>query len=371
MDLIPYIYCEKQEPGSMLCAQHALNNLMQIPLWTTENLAEIARKLDLIEDSHLDQANLSSRTPTYSNYDDSGFFSVQVIDDALHQLGLRLIRWRSEEMLPFHDYPENQEAFILNHQLHWFTLRRFGNNADRWYNLNSMTDETPKWIGPNFLSMAISQAETDGYSIFTVRPVLPSSNPSSPQPGSLMVCEADEQAQIFDQLSYSPMSSSSSGSSSTNRRPREDNEDEPPRTRIKTNSQDKVTDLPYEDQIRLAIEASLNTNISGNSKGKGKLHSTADDEIEIIDEINKPNPPNNGAQSTSTKKNDNNRDSIEEDRELAAAIAASLAESTIDSTASNPELFANSDSFLQTTEIDEPSPEELRRKRLARFSQDN
>jgi hypothetical protein len=36
----------------------------------------------------------------------SGFFSVQVIDDALHRLGLRIIRWRSEEMKSMHDYPE-------------------------------------------------------------------------------------------------------------------------------------------------------------------------------------------------------------------------------------------------------------------------
>lgn len=28
-DLIPLIYHEKQEPGSMLCAQHALNSLLR------------------------------------------------------------------------------------------------------------------------------------------------------------------------------------------------------------------------------------------------------------------------------------------------------------------------------------------------------
>ncbi|CAH7681914.1 hypothetical protein PPACK8108_LOCUS14588, partial [Phakopsora pachyrhizi] len=80
----------------------------------------------------------------------------------------------------------NQEAFILNHNSHWFTFCRFGKKSDQWYNLNSMLSDSPKWIGPNFLSITISQAEAEGYSIFTILPTLPSEDLSAPQPGSLI-----------------------------------------------------------------------------------------------------------------------------------------------------------------------------------------
>ena len=38
--------------------------------------------------------------------DDSGFFSVQVMDEALQNFGLQLVRWRSEMMRPMQDAPE-------------------------------------------------------------------------------------------------------------------------------------------------------------------------------------------------------------------------------------------------------------------------
>ncbi|KAJ7045538.1 Josephin-domain-containing protein [Mycena alexandri] len=159
------IYHESQEEGSMLCAQHALNSLLQGSYFTAPDLSEIARNLDLLEESY-DDANSGARS---GNMDDSGFFSVQVLDNALKVWGLNLSRWRGEEMRPFHDHPENQLAFILNYEQHWFTLRRFG---PHWYNLNSFS--TPEWISKLYLGMVLQQAEADGYSVFAVTPADPS-----------------------------------------------------------------------------------------------------------------------------------------------------------------------------------------------------
>jgi ataxin-3 len=44
MDLIPYIYHEQQEGA--LCAQHALNSLLQGEYFTAVDLANIAHELD-------------------------------------------------------------------------------------------------------------------------------------------------------------------------------------------------------------------------------------------------------------------------------------------------------------------------------------
>ncbi|KAJ6625615.1 Josephin-domain-containing protein [Mycena sp. CBHHK59/15] len=171
------IYHERQEEGSMLCAQHALNSLLQGNYFTAPDLSEIARGLDLLEESY-DDANTGARS---GNMDDSGFFSVQVLDNALKVWGLNLSRWRGEEMRPFHDHPETQLAFILNCQEHWFTLRRFG---PHWFNLNSFI--TPEWISKLYLGMVLQQAEADGYSVFAVT----SADPSNPS--ALPYTEADD-----------------------------------------------------------------------------------------------------------------------------------------------------------------------------------
>ncbi|PLW05145.1 hypothetical protein PCANC_03005 [Puccinia coronata f. sp. avenae] len=387
MDLVPYIYCEKQEPGSMLCAQHALNNLMQSAIWSPEDLAEIARTLDSIEHSHLqgdsnshDTQQGGSRLEKNSNCDDSGFFSVQVIDHALHRLGLRIISWRSEEMRPMHDYPENQEAFILNHDLHWFTLRRFGQSADRWYNLNSMTEDSPKWIGPTFLSMAIAQAEAEGYSIFVVTPVPASSDSSAPQPGRLLSCQADEHAHLLGHMSYTSGDGSSSGSTSALRRPREEVGEDASRTRMKMNSDQGVgmDELPYDEQIQLAIQASLSQSSSADQPGHTTKGGTSaptipqTDRSETSPTINHSPPslpPETNIQSAADSELLDQLRNIEDD-ELAAAISESLAHHH--QSEPNPsELPMNNNPVPPDSDdlIDEPTPEELRQRRLARFSQ--
>ncbi|KAF8070468.1 Josephin-domain-containing protein [Lyophyllum atratum] len=178
-NLIHIIYHEKQQQGSMLCAQHALNSLLRILThcpFTAPDLSDIARNLDTLEHSY-DESHTES-----TNMDDSGFFSVQVLDNALKVWGLNLTRWRGEEMRPYHDHPHTQLAFILNLDQHWFTVRRFGDaepniNDDpgngHWFNLNSFFPE-PEWVGKLYLGMVLQQAEAEGYSVFAVTQADPS-----------------------------------------------------------------------------------------------------------------------------------------------------------------------------------------------------
>lgn len=59
------------------------------------------------------------------NANDTGFFSVAVIEKALEVVGLRLVNWASQDMAPYQEYPEQQEAFLLNLAQHWFTSSSF------------------------------------------------------------------------------------------------------------------------------------------------------------------------------------------------------------------------------------------------------
>ncbi|TFY72226.1 hypothetical protein EVG20_g798 [Dentipellis fragilis] len=190
--LISLIYHEKQEAGSMLCAQHALNSLLQGNYFTTPDLSEIARSLDTLEGSYREED--AERTST--NMDDTGFFSVQVLENALNVWGLSLVRWRSEDMRPYQNRPHTQLAFILNLNQHWFTLRRFGDASPQialdqgnghWFNLNSFLD-APEWVSKTYLGMVLQQAESEGYSVFAVT----QSNPDAPL--ALPRTQADEVA---------------------------------------------------------------------------------------------------------------------------------------------------------------------------------
>ena len=77
----------------------------------------------------------------------------------------------------------NQTAFVLNHNQHWYTLRRFGNTSipgdGHWFNLDS-TKHQPQWISKLYLGMFLQQAENDGYSVFTVSQIDPEAHSQLP-----------------------------------------------------------------------------------------------------------------------------------------------------------------------------------------------
>lgn len=193
--LVQMIYHERQQERSNLCAQHAINSLLQGNYFTAPDLSEFARKLDTLEESsRYDDAN---RAHTSTNMDDTGFFSVQVLEEALNIWNLSLVRWRSEAMKPYQTEPHNQTAFVLNQNQHWYTLRRFGDLSipgdGHWFNLDS-TKRQPQWISKLYLGMFLQQAESDGYSIFTVTQIDPDARSQLPH------VDADDIASTFPDL---------------------------------------------------------------------------------------------------------------------------------------------------------------------------
>ncbi|KZT28995.1 Josephin-domain-containing protein [Neolentinus lepideus HHB14362 ss-1] len=196
--LVSLIYHEKQQPGSMLCAQHALNNLLQGNYFTAPDLSSIASSLDALEGIyHTDAAGGPS-----TNMDDTGFFSVQVLENALNVWGLNLVRWRSPAMRQLQSRPHEQLGFILHLEQHWFTLRRFGQSdkagQSHWFNLNSFL-QAPEWVSRTYLGMVLQQAEAEGYSVFAI---------TEENEGSFPRTEADHLASTLPE----PISATTSGS---------------------------------------------------------------------------------------------------------------------------------------------------------------
>ncbi|CAG8475622.1 8879_t:CDS:2 [Paraglomus brasilianum] len=180
-DLLPYLVWEKQE--GYLCAQHCLNALLQGEYFTAVDLSDIARELDEAESAALDNTdedNEGSEAKKSQNMDDTGFFSVQVLVNALKLWNVDIIPYGSEDCVDARIHPENEMAYICNLHEHWFTLRKFGNSPLRWYNLDSVL-KGPEWISQTYLGMLLTQLKNDGYSIFVVKGIFPS-------------CQADDYA---------------------------------------------------------------------------------------------------------------------------------------------------------------------------------
>lgn len=63
----------------------------------------ITRRLDQAENAALLSANQNKKS---YNLDDTGFFSISVLERALQVWDLTLVRWRGEAMRPYQDEPE-------------------------------------------------------------------------------------------------------------------------------------------------------------------------------------------------------------------------------------------------------------------------
>uniref|UniRef100_A0A1A8AGD2 ubiquitinyl hydrolase 1 n=1 Tax=Nothobranchius furzeri TaxID=105023 RepID=A0A1A8AGD2_NOTFU len=109
------------------------------------------------------------------NMDDSGFFSIQVISNALRVWGLELLLFNSREYQSLMINPVNEKAFICNYKEHWFTIRKLG---QQWFNLNSLLTG-PELISDTYLALFLAQLQQEGYSIFVIR-------------GNLPECEAEQ-----------------------------------------------------------------------------------------------------------------------------------------------------------------------------------
>lgn len=170
-----YIFHEVQE-GS-LCAQHCLNSLLQGDYFTAVDLAQIAHELDNIERTFMSEAGTATKdyerflTQESSNYDDTGFFSIQVLQKALESWNLELIPFssQSEFAVTARLEPTSEKAFICHFKHHWYAIRKI---ASYWFNLNSLLKK-PELISDTYLNVLLAQLESDGYSIFIVKGELP------------------------------------------------------------------------------------------------------------------------------------------------------------------------------------------------------
>uniref|UniRef100_A0A7S4UKW6 ubiquitinyl hydrolase 1 n=1 Tax=Guillardia theta TaxID=55529 RepID=A0A7S4UKW6_GUITH len=156
------MYHEKQI-GS-LCAVHCLNNLLQDQEFDEIQLADIAADIDRRERQALGSGRIDSDLSS-ANVRADGFFSVQVILEALMTRGYQCMHLGSSETAGVLKSPEKEIGFILNRSEHWFSLRRLGKY---WFDVNSMY-EKPKFVSDSYLGMLLMQMKNDGYSVFVVR----------------------------------------------------------------------------------------------------------------------------------------------------------------------------------------------------------
>ncbi|CDW56402.1 Josephin domain containing protein [Trichuris trichiura] len=171
----------------MLCAQHALNNLLQGAYFSAVDLAEIARKLDELERSVLG-------TDLSLNVNDDGYFSVQVISEALKVFDLRLVGLCDFQARNIGSL--TCSAFICNFENHWFTLRRINGC---WFNLNSL-NSGPTIISDCHLELYLAQLAAEGYTVFVVEGQLP----PCPAENSVVDCGDIEDVVNVDSDAFQP-----------------------------------------------------------------------------------------------------------------------------------------------------------------------
>lgn len=120
------------------------------------------------------------------NMDDTGFFSVQVISQALILWNLELIPLYSsdEYARKSREDPTHVSVYIFNMESHWFCIRRFTSTNENftsegasapptsWFNLNSLLSR-PEFMSSLYLTEYLKQMREEGYSIFVVRGELP------------------------------------------------------------------------------------------------------------------------------------------------------------------------------------------------------
>jgi ataxin-3 len=134
-----FVFWEPQDAA--LCGLHALNTLLQEPLFHPNDLAEIAQELDAAEANIMLSASgkVTSDTLKYlgersGNVDESGNFSIEVLRAAIKRThDVNLISWTGEDGKQVVDVTKEQ-GFIINRSSHWFSIRRVNG---RFWNLNS------------------------------------------------------------------------------------------------------------------------------------------------------------------------------------------------------------------------------------------
>lgn len=161
-----WVYHERQQAA--LCGQHALNNLVQSPVFTAHQLSTIAHQLDELElakfrDSD-DPMDYHRRLAEGSgNVDAAGNFSIQVLKVALqNENQIELPCLTDEEIHSKQKDITTYDGFLCHKSDHWFAIRQVGG---RFWNLNS-TLEVPEVVGHFALATNMQKWRGEGYTVF-------------------------------------------------------------------------------------------------------------------------------------------------------------------------------------------------------------
>jgi ataxin-3 len=165
------LYFESQRAA--LCGVHALNTLLQGPVFTEWDLAAVGQRLDESEAALMAEAGTGTAAfaafskEASGNVALDGNFSIQVLEKALSVFGLSCVPLssKSAEAAAARLHPERETGFLLNLELHWFTLRKLGRD---WWRFNSL-DAAPQPVSDTYLSVLLVQLQHEGWSVFVVR----------------------------------------------------------------------------------------------------------------------------------------------------------------------------------------------------------
>lgn len=152
------IYHEKQVPN--LCGLHAVNNLLQSPVFNRAELDRVGQQLDQQE-----RSMGMSFNPGEGNYRGDGFYNVTVLMKGLQSRGYQMDPvvsgdWKKDAIKHMAEV-----GFIFNKDEHWFCYRRF---HEEWFMINSTQHRPIHFLGRE-LGSAVNFAVQDGWGVYSVR----------------------------------------------------------------------------------------------------------------------------------------------------------------------------------------------------------
>lgn len=180
-------------------------------------------------------------TQPSENMDDTGYFSIQVISQALLLWNLELIPFESSDSFAkaCRIDPTQAQAYIFNMKDHWFCVRRFIVDTERqvndnrpygilggspsssssqpqestqriaWFNLNSVLNK-PEYMSSLYIAEYLEQMKKENYSIFVIKGDLPACPADKQTPHYRLLTEAELAARRIPLIDLTKSSSQQS-----------------------------------------------------------------------------------------------------------------------------------------------------------------
>ena len=191
------LYWERQQAA--FCGIHAVNNLLQVPLFRESDFEAIADKMDTDEAKLL---GMAYKPPGFKsqNVDEEGNYSIGVLCNALRKARLEpepLLGERARALGADTHPATAAEAYVCHRANHYFALRCIGG---AWFNLDSLQAGGPRRLSPAELESTIVSLAADGYTVYVVIGKLP--RPVTEQPPESQV---GNRGQWFDGRTGKPI----------------------------------------------------------------------------------------------------------------------------------------------------------------------